>query len=116
MFTVYSAEGKWLCEAQLLYTFFRRLRGIAGKNEVEVMNPVLLFPCRGIHTFFMKFSIDAFFIGRDGGVLNEIRSLEPSRVVFPYPGTLMVLESPTCLPRIPGESRFHIPGLIENST
>lgn len=40
---------------------------------------MLLKPTFSIHTFFMRFSIDAVFLDRSGSVVDVIRRLKPWR-------------------------------------
>ncbi|RMG59333.1 MAG: DUF192 domain-containing protein [Deltaproteobacteria bacterium] len=88
-----DGEGGILGEALLLNTFFRRLLGLSFRRETT--GAVLLVPCNSIHTFFMRFPIDAYFLSPDGEVLREVTGLVPGRVVPPVPGARMVLEVPS---------------------
>ena len=38
---------------------------------------MILAPCNGIHTFFMRFAIDVVFVDRQGRVLKVCRGLKP---------------------------------------
>jgi len=46
-------------------TFFKRLRGLIGRNNLPQGCGLLIAPCNSIHMFFMKFDIDAVFIDKD---------------------------------------------------
>lgn len=78
-------------------TFFKRLAGLLGKRLLS-NECLLITKCGSIHTFFMRFNIDAVFLGRDNLIVKKVSSLKPWRIVLPVPGTESVLELPegTC--------------------
>jgi uncharacterized membrane protein (UPF0127 family) len=41
---------------------------------------MIIAPCNGIHTFFMRFTIDVLFVDRQGTVLKVCRGLKPWRI------------------------------------
>ena len=51
-------------------------------------------PCSGIHTFFMRFSIDAVFIDRRQRVVRVYERLRRWRLVLLVPGAHSVVELP----------------------
>ena len=51
-------------------------------------------PCSGIHTFFMRFAIDAIFVDRALRVVRVRRSLRPWRLVPFVLGARSVFELP----------------------
>jgi hypothetical protein len=55
------------------------MRGLLGRDELPRGEGILLRPAGSIHTFFMRFSIDAVFVDRDGVVLSIERDLGPWR-------------------------------------
>jgi len=75
-------------------TVLARLRGLLGRRELPEGEALRIEPCNSIHTFFMKFSIDAVFLGRDGTVLRALRGLRPWRATRIYPAAAMVVELP----------------------
>jgi uncharacterized membrane protein (UPF0127 family) len=54
----------------------------------------LLAPCSGIHTFFLRFPIDATFLDQDGCALQIRRNVAPWRVLAPVRNARAVLETP----------------------
>jgi uncharacterized protein len=56
-----------------------RMRGLLGRTELPRGEGILLRPCGSIHTFFMRFPIDAVFVDRDGKVVGVERELKPWR-------------------------------------
>jgi uncharacterized membrane protein (UPF0127 family) len=58
----------------------RRLRGLLGRDELLPGSGLLIRPAASIHTWFMRFAIDAVFLDRDGVVLRIAERLAPYRV------------------------------------
>jgi uncharacterized membrane protein (UPF0127 family) len=71
-----------------------RLKGLLGKNKLEAGKGLLICPCKGIHTFFMKFPIDAVFLDKDNRVVALAHALPPNRMTSIYPKAVSVLELP----------------------
>lgn len=63
--------------------FFSRLRGLLGRNAMTPSTALWLEPCDSIHTFFMRFSIDAIFVDRNLVVRKVVRNIKPWRLVTP---------------------------------
>ena len=60
-----------------------RLRGLSSRAALEEGEGLLLDPCRAVHMFGMRFSIDVAFLGRDGSVVALYPALAPgSRTRF----------------------------------
>ena len=73
-------------------TFFPRLFGLMGKTSIDA--GLLITRCNSIHTFFMKASIDAVFIGKDNKVLEISFNLKPWKIVLPVAQADTTLELP----------------------
>ena len=56
-----------------------RMRGLLGRTSLPRGEGVLLRPAGSIHTFFMRFPIDAVFVDRDGVVVGVEHELQPWR-------------------------------------
>jgi uncharacterized membrane protein (UPF0127 family) len=56
-----------------------RMRGLLGRSELPRGEGVLLRPAGSIHTFFMRFPIDAVFVDGEGTVVGVERELSPWR-------------------------------------
>ena len=60
-----------MCERCLLAeTPLTRLKGLLGRSELEQGEGLLLRPAASIHTFFMRFPIDAVWVDRNLTVLK----------------------------------------------
>jgi len=71
-----------------------RLRGLLGRTSLPEGEALVIEPCSSIHTFFMRFAIDAAFVGKDGRVLRAIPDLRPWRATRVYPSAALVIELP----------------------
>ena len=64
-------------KALVASTFFQRLRGLIGRTGLEKGTGMLILKCNCIHTFFMRFPIDAVFLDGDGNVVKQVRGIRP---------------------------------------
>jgi uncharacterized membrane protein (UPF0127 family) len=55
------------------------MRGLLGRRDLATDEGVLLRPAGSIHTFFMRFPIDAVFLDRDHRVVRVAGSVAPWR-------------------------------------
>jgi len=74
--------------------FFKRMKGLLGKNALRVGESLWIKPCMSIHTFFMKFPIDVIFLNKKDHVVAAIKNLKPNRLTRLYPKAVSVLELP----------------------
>src|SRR6185369_11773059 len=58
-----------------------RRRGLLGRPGLDPDVAVILAPCCGIHTLFMRFPIDVMFVRKDGVVAKVCRNVKPWRAV-----------------------------------
>lgn len=63
-------------------TFFRRLRGLLGKKDLNVEEGLWIVPCTSVHTFFMRFSIDVVFVDDEGRIVKLVEHLAAGRLAF----------------------------------
>ena len=66
-------------DAEVAERFTERLRGLIGRNGLESGKGMLIMRCNCIHTFFMRFPIDATFLDRNGEVVRTVRNIRPWR-------------------------------------
>ena len=91
-------DGAVLCEQCVLADRpLSRMRGLLGRDSLTPGEGILLSPANGIHTWFMRFSIDVVFLGSDMTVLGVRESVRPWRMTG-WRGSRSVLELPegTC--------------------
>src|SRR5262245_38586313 len=58
-----------------------RRKGLLGRDSFEKGSAIVIAPTNAIHTFFMRFPIDALFVRRDGVVVKVRRNIPPWRAV-----------------------------------
>jgi uncharacterized protein len=79
--TIEDAHGHVVCErCAVADRPLARLRGLLGRRELPAGDGLLLRPAPSIHTWFMRFPIDAVFLGRDGTVLKIRANVRPWRL------------------------------------
>ncbi len=72
--------------APLLYaydasTFYHRLRGVHGVPELGPTDAIILRPCKAVHTYGSKQTLDVAFIDKRG-VIQKLVTMPPKRFVF----------------------------------
>jgi uncharacterized protein len=70
-----------------------RMRGLLGRSELRPGEGLLLLPASSVHTFFMRFPIDAVFLDEGLRVLRISDELRPWRAASRR-GARAVLELP----------------------
>jgi uncharacterized membrane protein (UPF0127 family) len=66
-----TADGTTICESCVVADrMLPRMKGLLGRRELASGEGMLIRPASSIHTFFMRFPIDAVFLSRDGEVLK----------------------------------------------
>jgi uncharacterized membrane protein (UPF0127 family) len=65
---------------ELAATSDERRKGLLGRDALAPDTAIVIAPCSAIHTFGMRFSIDALFTDRRGCVLKIARDLRPARI------------------------------------
>ena len=81
-------------DADVARTLPSRMKGLIGRKSLAEGRGLVITPCTSIHTFGMRFSIDALFFDRGCRVLSVVRDLKPLRVSKWYPRAKGVLELP----------------------
>lgn len=81
-------------ELLLALDFLGRTRGLLGRPPLADGQGLLLRPCRGVHTFFMAYTIDVAFLDPAGRVVELRPGLRPWRMTPLVPEALCVLELP----------------------
>lgn len=68
-----------------------RARGLLGRGALAPHEGLLLRRCRSVHTFGMRFAIDAILLDRHDRVIAIVR-MPPGRVLLPRRGVRHILE------------------------
>jgi uncharacterized membrane protein (UPF0127 family) len=75
-------------------SFFSRLRGLLGAGSLPHGEGLWIVPCKGVHTFGMRFPIDVIFLDSEQRVVAAVSGLLPNRVTPFYRHAVSVLELP----------------------
>ena len=75
-------------------TIFARMKGLLGKSGLAEGEGMLIRPCKGIHTFGMKFPIDAAFLDGNNRVIAATRGISPNTITRIYFSAASVIELP----------------------
>jgi uncharacterized membrane protein (UPF0127 family) len=75
-------------------TFVGRGLGLMFRSSLPAGRGIWIAPCAGIHTFFMRFPIDAVFLDRRQRVVRVCRGLAAWRMVPLVRGAHSVVELP----------------------
>jgi uncharacterized membrane protein (UPF0127 family) len=59
-----------------------RKKGLLGRDRLEPGTGLVIAPCGGIHTCFMRFPIDVLFLARDGRVVKVCGAVKPWRLAL----------------------------------
>jgi uncharacterized membrane protein (UPF0127 family) len=59
-----------------------RNKGLLGRDGIGADSALILAPCSSIHTWFMRFAIDAAFVDRNGVVVKVARTMRPWHIAI----------------------------------
>ena len=71
-----------------------RAVGLLGRSHLETGEALWITPCHGVHTWFMRFTIDVIAMDAEGVIVDAVSMLKPWRMRLPRPGAHSVLELP----------------------
>ena len=78
---VHSRTGRVLADrVEIARTTAARMRGLLGRDGLPPGGGMLIERCASIHTFFMRFAIDAVFLDDDWVVRKVTPGLKPWRL------------------------------------
>lgn len=87
--------GKVLARrARKAESFVERAIGLLGRRSLDDGEALWIEPCSSIHMFFMRFTIDALFVDRQGRVTRAVPHLRPWRIALGGSRAHAVLELP----------------------
>ena len=69
-----------------------RMQGLLGRSGLPNGSGLLIDPCSSIHTWFMRFAIDVFFLDGQRTVVKVARNVGPFRMVLGGVGARAVIE------------------------
>lgn len=84
------SQGRVLASARLATSRRDRRRGVIGLDDID--EPLVIEPCRWIHTVGVRIPLDVAYVDAAGAVLATER-LKPWRVGVPVRGARSVVEA-----------------------
>jgi uncharacterized protein len=69
-----------------------RMKGLLGHSSLPPGQTLWIKPCSSIHTFFMRFAIDAVFVDQDLRVTDVRKNIQPWRLILARRGSHSVFE------------------------
>jgi uncharacterized membrane protein (UPF0127 family) len=94
MFEVFVEEEKWIT-MKALKSFLPRFVGYMAQGLEGLKREALWFPdCQSLHTCFMRFSLDLYFLDADHQIISVRESVKPFSFVFQR-GADSVIELPS---------------------
>ena len=88
---LHSQETNFETEIELADNFFKRFNGLMFRKRLAHGHGLLLRPCSGIHTCFMRFPIDVIYLDSDNTVLGQ-ETLLPWHIGKHIKGAKAILE------------------------
>jgi uncharacterized membrane protein (UPF0127 family) len=67
-------------DAEIAESFAERAKGLIGRRGLAPGTGMLITKCNCIHTFFMRFAIDATFLDKSGRVVKVAKGIRPWRL------------------------------------
>lgn len=86
-----SVVGKKIRRATSLLD---RMVGLLGRKSLSPDEGLWLWPCNSIHTYFMRFPIDALFLSATGEIVRLYESFDPYQMTKIIFSAKSVLELP----------------------
>lgn len=75
-------------------TPLKRITGLLGKTGLKEKEALVILPCKQVHTFFMRFSIDILFLDKENKVISALSNFKPYRITPLYFSALSAIELP----------------------
>lgn len=66
--------------AEVAESFVRRGIGLLGRSDWSRADGLVILPSDGVHSFFMKMTIDVLHLTKDGTVKKLLPSMKPWRI------------------------------------
>jgi uncharacterized membrane protein (UPF0127 family) len=74
-----SRDANLAAAATVADSFWRRLRGLLGRDGLAVGEGLVIVPCTSVHMLGMRFPLDVLHLDRAGTVLRAIPGLQPGK-------------------------------------
>lgn len=75
-------------------SFFKRIKGLLGRRNLDKGQALIITPCNSIHTVFMRFPIDVLFVDKTNKVIQALPDVKPFKFTGIYFQANEVIELP----------------------
>lgn len=83
MTSLFSEDGRLLvADVKWAADYWSRARGLIGITSLNSDYGLVLAPCRAIHTWFMRISLDVIFFSRERRVVRMAIRVQPFQMVW----------------------------------
>lgn len=76
-------------------SFMRRLKGLMFTKNLPFGSALHIRPCKSVHTYFMKYSIDVLYLDSDQRIIGMEENLQPGYIGRRHSNTVSVIELPS---------------------
>jgi len=76
-----------------------RKRGLLGRAGMSNEEALIIAPCNGVHTLFMRFAIDIVFVAKDGRVVKACQGVRPWRIALAWRAFAVIEGAPGLIER-----------------
>ena len=73
-------------------SFWLRFKGLMFKKNLANREGLLLRPCNGIHTFFMRFNLDILYLDKENNIIKSFFDVSPGKILPVMKECFSVLE------------------------
>ncbi|MFH1678861.1 MAG: DUF192 domain-containing protein [Candidatus Omnitrophota bacterium] len=81
-------------KAKIADSFMTRLVGLLNRMSLDKGEALILMPSNSIHSIFMRFTIDAIFLDKNGKIIGLLPSFKPFRLSPIYFNAVLTIELP----------------------
>ena len=74
-------------------SFLSRFKGLMFKKNLPYLEGLLLTPCNGVHTFFMRFNLDILYLNKDNKIIKIFLDVPPGKMLPMMKECFSVLET-----------------------
>jgi uncharacterized membrane protein (UPF0127 family) len=75
-----SREQDLASHATMANNFWRRLRGLLGRDSLATGEGLVIVPCSSVHMLGMRFPLDVLHLDKSGTVLRALPNLKPGKL------------------------------------
>lgn len=75
--------------------YLKRLKGLMFTSELSPQSSLYIYPCSGVHTYFMNYSIDVLYLDKDNIIIAVDEDMKPGRLGKYHKNAVAAVELPS---------------------